>query len=92
MYKLNGWEMPGGVPGVVQTTDTVIIIVYTGCSHHLLGLSMYLYVYWREERGERREVMSRSEISGNLSPAQPQANNWEFRQVRNLTATRKLLD
>ena len=41
--------MPGGVPGVVQTTDTVIIIVYTGCGRHLLGLSKN-----RKERGERR--------------------------------------
>ena len=55
LYKLNGWEMPGGVPGVVQTTDTVIIIVYTGCSHYLLGLlppsvSCNSNMYWREER------------------------------------------
>ena len=46
-------KLPGGVPGVVQTTDTVIIIVYTGCSHHLLGLSVYLYVYRRYRREER---------------------------------------
>ena len=46
-------KLPGGVPGVVQTTDTVIIIVYTGCGHHLEeGLRSK---YRREERrGEKR--------------------------------------